>query len=344
MNTYNRKNIQEEVLREKYRQMKLHSNGEISNDSNEKSKSRGSNLREEDKKNEKQRTNIIISESNTQRGEEKKRAETNRSYISSKHRITDIISSGENRRKKETGNINITFNSNQKRSQKDNEANIISKKNQNCVPDKDAQKRKRLKINESSEFSHNNSNQDNNSFKSVTISSKSSSKSDFNRKEKHSSDNDNFYNNRREVKKNHSIFISNNKQHSHHKEGKTSFETKFLEEIKEENYRLAEDIGDRVGNRIALEIAKLGAEIKTFGTEINSSMIKLGTEINSSMKEFGTKLDNFTESQKKANQELVIAMKNLRDDMILLQREEHNTFLRLAMGPLGNVGEKKEDK
>ena len=39
----------------------------------------------------------------------------------------------------------------------------------------------------------------------------------------------------------------------------------LIQQIKEENYRFAEDIGKSVGDRITLEIAKLSAEIKTFG-------------------------------------------------------------------------------
>ena len=48
----------------------------------------------------------------------------------------------------------------------------------------------------------------------------------------------------------------------------------------------------------------------------------------------------------KANKELVSTMKDLMDNMILQQRDEHNTFLRLAIGKfsLGNSNEKKEDK
>ena len=37
------------------------------------------------------------------------------------------------------------------------------------------------------------------------------------------------------------------------------------QQIKEENYRFAEDIGKSEGDRIALEITKLSAEIKTVG-------------------------------------------------------------------------------
>ena len=38
-----------------------------------------------------------------------------------------------------------------------------------------------------------------------------------------------------------------------------------MQQTKKENYRLVEDMGKNIGDRIALEIAKLSAEIKTFG-------------------------------------------------------------------------------
>ena len=93
-----------------------------------------------------------------------------------------------------------------------------------------------------------------------------------------------------------------------------------MQQMKEENYRFAEDI----------EIAKLGVEIGAFGTEINSN-IKAG------FKEFGTKLD-------KANKKLVSTTRGMMNEMIMQQREENNIFLRFAIGifPKKNLMRKKK--
>ena len=92
------------------------------------------------------------------------------------------------------------------------------------------------------------------------------------------------------------------------------------------------DIANKIGDRIVVEIAKLGIEIGAFGTEINSN-IKAG------FKEFGTKLD-------KANKKLVSTMRGMMNKMIIQQREEHNIFLRFAMGIFSKKksDEKEEDK
>ena len=92
------------------------------------------------------------------------------------------------------------------------------------------------------------------------------------------------------------------------------------------------DISNKIGDRIIVEIAKLGVEIWAFGIEINSN-IKTG------FKEFGTKLD-------KANKKLVSTMRGMMNEMIMQQREEHNIFLRFAMGIFykEKSDEKEEDK
>ena len=92
------------------------------------------------------------------------------------------------------------------------------------------------------------------------------------------------------------------------------------------------DISNKIGDRIIVEIAKLGVEIGAFGIEINSN-IKAG------FKEFGTKLD-------KANKKLVSTMRGMMNEMIMQQREEHNIFLRFAMGIFSKKksDEKEEDK
>ena len=92
------------------------------------------------------------------------------------------------------------------------------------------------------------------------------------------------------------------------------------------------DIANKIGDRIIVEIAKLGVEIWAFDTEINSN-IKAG------FKEFGTKLD-------KANKKLVSTMKGMMNDIIMKQREEYNIFLRFAMGIFSKEksDEKEEDK
>ena len=92
------------------------------------------------------------------------------------------------------------------------------------------------------------------------------------------------------------------------------------------------DIANKICDRIVVEIAKLGVEIGAFDTEINSN-IKAG------FKEFGTKLD-------KANKKLVSTMRGMMNEMIMQQREEHNIFLRFAIGIFSKEksDEKEEDK
>ena len=92
------------------------------------------------------------------------------------------------------------------------------------------------------------------------------------------------------------------------------------------------DISNKIGDRIIVEIAKLGVEIWAFGIEINSN-IKAG------FKEFGTKLD-------KANKKLVSTMRGMLNDIIMQQREEYNIFLRFAIGIFSKEksDEKGEDK
>ena len=92
------------------------------------------------------------------------------------------------------------------------------------------------------------------------------------------------------------------------------------------------DISNKIGDRIIVEIAKLGVEIWAFGIEINSN-IKTG------FKEFGTKLH-------KANKKLVSTMRGMMNKMIIQQREEHNIFLRFAIGIFSKEksDEKEEDK
>ena len=92
------------------------------------------------------------------------------------------------------------------------------------------------------------------------------------------------------------------------------------------------DIANKIGDRTVVEIAKLGVEIGAFDIEINSN-------IKADFKEFSTKLD-------KANKKLVITMRDRMNDIIMQQREEHNIFLRFAMGIFykEKSDEKEEDK